>query len=208
MIGAAPWAISLGRFDVQTAIMTMSHFIIAPRIGHLEQLKWLFKTVYRRCNQGTGSHAHYPIIEHKWLYSVYVKVEELIPTDIPIPLGNDVILTHYADANLYHNMVNGRAATGVLHFIKGMPIKWYSKRQATVETATYWAEFVAACIATDQIIDLQLILWYLGVTISGKSHLFAENALVVIYDSIPHSSLNNGLMPCVSIEFVKLLQLE
>jgi hypothetical protein len=86
-------------------------------------------------------------------------------------------------------MVNGRAVTGVLHFINGMPIEWYSKRQATVETATYGAEFVAARIATNQIIDLRLTLRYLGVPISGKSHLFAYNASVVISASIPHSSL-------------------
>jgi hypothetical protein len=39
MIGAAQWAISLGMFDIHTSIMTMLHFRIAPRRGHLERLK-------------------------------------------------------------------------------------------------------------------------------------------------------------------------
>jgi hypothetical protein len=42
MIGAAQWAISLGRFDINTSIMTMSHFQIAPRCGYLEILKQIY----------------------------------------------------------------------------------------------------------------------------------------------------------------------
>jgi hypothetical protein len=84
----------------------------------------------------------YPIVEHNWQHSVYGNVQENIPKDIPAPLGKIVLLTHYADANLYHNMVCGHAVTGVLHFINDTPIEWYSKRQATVKTATYRAEFV------------------------------------------------------------------
>jgi hypothetical protein len=83
-----------------------------------------------------------------------------VPPEAPKPLGKPVVLTHYADANLYHDMVCGRAVTGILHFINGTPIDWYSKRQSTVKTATYGAEFVAARIATDQIIYLRTTLQY------------------------------------------------
>jgi hypothetical protein len=37
MIGCRQWAVSLGRFDIQTATMTMSRFCFAPRKGHLER---------------------------------------------------------------------------------------------------------------------------------------------------------------------------
>jgi len=39
-----------------------------------------------------------------------------------------------------------------------MPINWYSKKQATVETATYGSELVSAHLAVDQIVDLHLTL--------------------------------------------------
>jgi hypothetical protein len=42
MIGSLQWVISLGRFDIQTATMTMSRFRTAPRKGHLEQLKHIY----------------------------------------------------------------------------------------------------------------------------------------------------------------------
>jgi hypothetical protein len=71
----------------------------------------------------------YPIVEHNWLHSVQGDVQEIIPKDIPTPLGKSVLLTHYADANLHHDIVCRLEVTGVLHFINGTPIEWYSKRQ-------------------------------------------------------------------------------
>jgi hypothetical protein len=45
--------------------------------------------------------------------------------------------TTYQDANLYHNLVTGRAMSGILHFVNQTPIVSYCKKQKTVETATY-----------------------------------------------------------------------
>ncbi len=42
LIGAMQWAVSLGRFDVTTAVMTMSSFRAAPRKGHLERVKRIY----------------------------------------------------------------------------------------------------------------------------------------------------------------------
>ena len=42
MIGALQWTISLGRFDVATAVMTMSGFRVAPRQGHLDRLRRIY----------------------------------------------------------------------------------------------------------------------------------------------------------------------
>ena len=80
---------------------------------------------------------------------MYGEVRELIPPDAPKPLGKPVATTSYVEANLYHDLITGRTETGILHLLNGTPIDWFSKRQATVETATYASEFVAARIATD-----------------------------------------------------------
>ena len=58
------------------------------------------------------------------------------------------------DANLHHDLATGKAVTAVLHFLNQTPIDAYTKRQSTVETATYGSEFVAARTAVDQIIDI------------------------------------------------------
>ena len=39
LIGSSQWAVSLGRFDIATAVMTLSSFRSAPRRGHLERAK-------------------------------------------------------------------------------------------------------------------------------------------------------------------------
>ena len=98
--------------------------------------------------------------------------------------------TTYEDANLYHDLTTGRAVTGILHLLNGTPIDWFSKRQDTVETATYGAEFVAARIATEQIIDLRTTLRYLGVPIHGQAFMFGDNQSVITSSTIPHSRLS------------------
>jgi hypothetical protein len=42
MIDCLQCAVSLGRFDIQTATMTMSRFRVASRKGHLERLKRIY----------------------------------------------------------------------------------------------------------------------------------------------------------------------
>ena len=72
-------------------------------------------------------------LEHDWSRSVYGEVTEVLPHDAPEPLGKYFTLTHYVDANLMHDIVTGHSVTGILHMVKKTP---YSKKQATVETAT------------------------------------------------------------------------
>ena len=80
--------------------------------------------------------------EYDWMNPVYGDVSEEVPKDAPAPLGKTVMTTTYVDANLYHDWTTGRAVTGTLHFLNGTPIDWFSKRQNTVETATYGSEFL------------------------------------------------------------------
>jgi protein involved in ribonucleotide reduction len=74
--------------------------------------------------------------------------------------------------------------------MNGTPIEWYSKRQGTVETATYGSEFVAARTATDQVIDIRLSLRYLGVPVKEKTYMFGDNQSVITSSTIPQSALN------------------
>ena len=109
--------------------------------------------------------------------------------DAPPPKGKTVITTTYVDANLYHDQATGQAVTGVLHYLNQTPINWYSKKQATVETATYGSEFSAARTAIQQITALRIDLQYLGVPLHDSSMLFGDNESVVTSATIPHSQL-------------------
>ena len=82
-------------------------------------------------------------VEQDW-FSVYGHVNEELPHNVPKPLGKSVQLVHYVDANLMHDVLTGRSVTACLHFVNATPIDWYSKKQSTVETATYSSDFFAA----------------------------------------------------------------
>jgi hypothetical protein len=110
--------------------------------------------------------------------------------DNPIPLGKPVVMTTFVDTNLYHDLVTGKSVSGILHLFNKTIIDWYSKKQGTVETATYGSEFVAARTAMEQIIDLCIELRYLGVPIKGSTTMFGDNESVVNSASIPHARLH------------------
>ena len=196
LIGAMQWAISIGRLDITTGVMTMSSFRTMPRLGHLNRLHRFygyllqFKDAAIRVRVGEPDYSQLPEQDFDWSHSVYENPKELIPKDIPAPLGRFVQLTHYCDANLMHDLSTGRSVTGILHFLNKTPIDWYSKKQATVETATYGSEFVAARTCVEQIIDLRLTLRYLGVPIRDRSMMFGDNESVVKSSTIPQGKLH------------------
>ena len=111
------------------------------------------------------NYSYLPEQNFDWTHTVYGDVHEIIPQGIPDPLGKTVTTTTTVDANINHCLATGRSLTGCLHLVNHTSIDPYSKRQATVETATYGSEFVASKTATEQIIDLRHTLRYLSVPI-------------------------------------------
>ena len=195
LIGAFQWIISLGRFDIATAVMSMSSFRVAPREEHLERLKRIcgylskMKHGYIRIRTEEPDYSDMPEVHYDWAKTVYGTVKEETPRDAPKPLGKRVVMTSYVDANLYHDMLSGRSVTAALHFLNQTPVDWFSKKQQTVETATYGSEFVAAKTTVQQIMGLRQTLRYLGVKVEGSTRLFGDNGSVVKGGSIPHSAL-------------------
>ena len=86
--------------------------------------------------------------------------------------------------------MTGQSVTGIIHLINQTPFNWYSKKQSTVETATYGSKFTAARIATNQIIEHCTMLCYLGVPITEKTYMFGDNKSVVDSSLIPQSKLH------------------
>ena len=195
MIGQLQWLVALGRFDVFTAVMTMSRFRAAPRATHLDRLKRIygyvkaFKHGFIRVRTGEPDYSDIPGCDFDWTHSVYGNVTEELPTDAPPPKGKPVVHTAYCDANLMHDLVTGRAVTAILHIINQTPVDYYCKRQSSCESASYSSEFVAARTAVDQIIDLRQTLRYLGVPVKGKTYLFGDNQSVITSSTFPHSDL-------------------
>jgi hypothetical protein len=177
--------------------MTIGRFRSAPQYGHLERVQERICGCYLRKRPDGAVHfgvnipgnLHNALGEHHWDTTVYGNVTDKLPHDMPTPKGKPLCMTTFEDANLLHDHVTGRSAMGILHFVNQTPIEWFSKRQNTVETATYGSEFVVAKTATEQIIDLRYTLCMLGVPLDGKSWMFGDNESVVKSSMIPQSNL-------------------
>ena len=196
LIGQLQWLISLGRFDIAVHVMSLSRFRAQPRKGHLDRSKRIVGYLLFlpdgaiRFRTGEPDFSSLRDQEYDWTRTVYSGACEQIPHDIPKYLGKHVQTTHYVDANLNHDLATGKAVTAVLHFLNQTPIDAYTKRQSTVETATYGSEFVAARTAVDQIIDIRTTLRYLGVPIRDMSYMFGDNRSVVTSSTIPNSTIS------------------
>ena len=160
MVGQLQWLVALGRFDIHAQVATMSRFRAAPRQGHMDRLKRIYSYAIRtkdyaiRFRTEQPDYSFLPDQDFDWTYSVYGDVHKILPDDMPEPLGEGVTTTTTMDANLNHCLATGKSLIGCLHFVNKTPVDWYSKKQATVETATYGSEFDFAKTATEQIMDI------------------------------------------------------
>jgi hypothetical protein len=119
-------------------------FLCQPyRVGHLNRTKWIYSYlikmqngVIRICVE-EPDFSSLPSKVYDWEQSIYAGAEEMMATDYPIPLGKPVVHSTFVDANLYHDLVNGKSVTGIMHVFNKTLIDWYTKKQSTVETATY-----------------------------------------------------------------------
>ena len=142
MIGQLQWAVTLGRYDILNHVISMSRFRLAPKVGHIGRMKRIFGYLSRtkhyalRFRTDEPNYINLPELEYDWT-RIYGNALEEIPKDAPERLGKSVTTTTFLDANLLHYIITGRSVTAVLHFFNLTPGDWYSKRQATVENATY-----------------------------------------------------------------------
>ena len=190
--------------------MSLSRFRAQPRKGHLDRAKRIVGYLLFlpdgaiRFRTGEPDFPSLKDQEYDWTRSVYSGACEQIPHDIPKPLGKHVQTTHYVDANLHHDLATGKAVTAVLHLLNQTPIDAYTKRQSTVETATYGSEFVAARTAVDQIIDIRTTIWH-PIIESGKqlqpnsSHSIGKMAKATLLTSSANIGSLQLCGPCSSL---------
>jgi hypothetical protein len=148
-----------------------------------------FKNAALRFRVSVPDYSHLPSKVENWEKSVYGNDHEEFPHNMPTPLGKVVRITEFVDANLYFDLVTGRACTGLLIFLNQTPIDWYCKKQSTVACATFCSEFVAAKMATEKAYDLRYTLRMMGIPVEYETYMFGDNLAVITQSTIPHSQL-------------------
>ena len=196
LIGICRWAVEIGRIDIFHESSLLSQYQANPREGHLEALYHIFAYLKRHPDMDRLAYdSKTPVIdESAFQHNVdwadfYGDVAEELPPKMPTPLGNSVTMSAFVDANHAGNVVTRRSHTGIIIFVQNAPIIFYSKRQNTVEAASFGSEFVALRICKELIVALRYKLRMFGVPISGPCNVFCDNRGVVKNASIPESVL-------------------
>eukprot|EP00968_Pinguiococcus_pyrenoidosus_P025340 scaffold5908_cov181-Pinguiococcus_pyrenoidosus.AAC.2 len=72
-------------------------------------------------------------------------------------------LTCFVDADHAHDKQNRRSFTGILIYFGSTPVEWISKKQKSVATSTYEAEYYALRVAVEKVTALRFVLRGFGI---------------------------------------------
>ncbi len=82
-----------------------------------------------------------------------------------------------------------RSRSGFLIYLNTALISWYSKRQSTIETCTFGAEFVAMKTGVEALRGIRYKLRMMGIPIDGATHIYGDSMSVINNTSKPKSVL-------------------
>jgi hypothetical protein len=179
---------------ISTPVSLMSSYMAAPREGHLEQLFHIFGYLKSHERSRLVFDDTMPYFDESrftkcdWS-EYYPGAEDLLPPNMPQPLGRSVMVSCYVDADHAGCRVTRRSHTGILILVNLAPILWLSKRQNMVETSTFGSEFIALKTAVEMVEGLRYKLRMLGVPMEGATNVVCDNESVVKNSSRPESTL-------------------
>jgi hypothetical protein len=210
LIGIAVWIVMLGRIDIAQAVNSLSRFSAAPREGHLERAYRIFGYLKQRRHLAIQLDARAPLIDHGSLHSgggpdftsFYPDAAEDIDPKLPPAFGLELEITGIVDADFGHDFVTRRSITGLMLFVRQTPMVWSSRRQLSVQSSTYGAEFLAAHSAVQEILSLRYFLRSFGVPVSRASRLFGDNMSVLLNITEPDSQLKKKHL-CITYHILR-----
>jgi len=157
LIGVLQWLSKLGRrIDITFATSSMAKFSAAPWVNHLTYVLRIFSYLKSHSrsrlvfDHEKRDWSHKKFTDYDWK-DQYPGQEDERPPGMPEVLGKSVQVNFFCDAAHAQDLLNRRSQTGILIFVNGSPIRWYSKRQNTVEASAYGSEYTTLRIAGEMI---------------------------------------------------------
>jgi hypothetical protein len=120
----------------------------------------------------------------------YGDVKEAIPVDMPDPLGKDVDLRLFVDSDHAGDKTLRRSRSGILIFLNMALVDWLSKRQPTIETSVFGAEYVAMKQGIERLRGIRYKLRMMGIPVTGPSYVYGDNKSAITNSTKPESTLN------------------
>jgi hypothetical protein len=193
-IGILRWCVELGRVDIITEVSMLASHLALPREGHLEAVFHMFAYLERKHNSRMIFDPTYPSLDRtkfkecSWK-EFYGEAKEAIPPNAPEPRGKEIDLRLFVDSDHAGDQLVRRSRTGFLIYLNMAPIVWFSKRQPTIETSVFGAEFVAMKNGMETMRGLRYKLRMMGVPLSGPSLIYGDNMSVIHNTQRPESTL-------------------
>jgi hypothetical protein len=121
--------------------------------------------------------------------SMYGDVKEMIPSDAYFPRGKEVDLRLFVDYDHAGEQFTRGSRTGFVIYLNMAAIVWFSKRQPTVESSVFGAEFVAMQNGIETCRGLRYKLRMMGVALTGPTFVYEDNMYVGHNTQRPESVL-------------------
>jgi hypothetical protein len=201
LIGCMRWMTEIGRIDIATEVSLLSSYLAQPREGHLEAALHIMGYLKLKHNSRLIFDPTYPTIDmnqfptYDWT-EFYGDASEAIPPDMPTPLGKDVDLRMMVDSDHAGDKTRRRSRSGILIFLNMALIDWLSKRQPTIETSVFGAEFVAMRLGIERLRGIRSKLRMMGIPLTGPSYIYGDNKSAITNSTTPESTLtkkNNAI---------------
>jgi hypothetical protein len=194
LIGMLRWMVEIGRVDIITELSLMSSHMAMPREGHLDTVLHIFGYLKAKYNSRMAFDPTVPYYDESsfkecdWK-EFYGNVEEAIPSNAPEPRGESVHIRMYIDSDHAGEKRTRRSRTGFFVYLNCALVQWLSKKQSTIETSVFGAEFVAMKIGMESLRGLRYKLRMMGVPIWGPSLIYGDNMSVIHNTQQPESTL-------------------
>ena len=172
----------------------LASFLAMPREGHLEAVYHIFGYLKTFTNARMVLDPSYPEIDESTFKECdwkefYGDVKEALPPNAPEPRGNPVVLRLFVDSSHADDLKTRRSRSGYFIFMNQAPIGWLAKKQATIETSVFGAEFVAMKIGVESMRGLRYKLRMMGVPFDGPTYVYGDNMSVIHNTQRPESTL-------------------
>ena len=177
-----------------TEVSLLSSHLALPREGHLEVLYRVFAYLKNKHNAVMLFDPSYPPIDMEtfkvcdWK-EFYGDAKEPIPPNAPEPRGKEVDLRLFVDSDHAGDKLDRRSRTGYFIYLNMAPVAWQSKKQNTVESSVFGAEFCAMKIGMETCRGMRYKLRMMGVPLSGPTYIYGDNMSVIHNTQRPESTL-------------------
>jgi hypothetical protein len=114
---------------------------------------------------------------------------EELPPNMPEPRGQGFVISAKVDADHASDSVTRRSRTGFLVWINSCLVYFMSKKQTSVETSSFGAEFVAMKQCCEYLRGLRYKLRMMGIPVNGPCYICGDNQSVLANATEPGSTL-------------------